>query len=561
MGFKRGNAALFAFVGRILAGLLLLFPAWSWADQYERQPAINVLSYEIELDWNDQSDTATGSAKIKVQILTEETAGMWLDFTGGPVASLSAAGAERPFTHAKGRISFLFDHPYHQGQTVEIQIRYHCRTTESGLLAGKNRYGRNVLFAENWPSMARSWFPCIDHPSDKAAVDFKISAPGQYDVVANGRLVETQPLPDGRKLTHWSESVPIPTYCMVLGAAEFSITAAATESGVPLLFYYYSQDRESALRQFRESSDILRFFSRVIGPFPYEKLAQVESTTRFGGMENSSAIFYVESAFRDGVEEDAPLAHEMAHQWFGDSVTPGDWDHLWLSEGFATYFDDLYAEHKAGWNALKERMDNHARAVRKFHRQRPGPIIDPAEKNVARKLNPLNYDKGSWILHMLRHEVGDDTFFRGIRSYYAERAGGNAVSGDFQRAMEKQSGLNLEAFFRQWLYRRGWPQISIFWNWNASRRQAELSIRQEQKEGPYVLPLDLQFRMKGRTESKTIRLSSVKQTEIITLEFEPEEMDVNPGGWVFLDVAVKKKRFRRAGTSHNFQGDYSFTTS
>jgi aminopeptidase N len=523
-----------------LALLVLVLPTPAFGDNYQRQTDIDILKYTIDLEWAENIGEAFGSVTIEALIRGEEVPGIWLDFTGTRVLSVSAGGIERPYTWSDGRLSFSLDRKYGRGETVRVQVRYSCSTSRGGLLAGKNRHGRSVIFADNWPDHARSWFPGIDHPSDKAAVQFRITAPEKFEVVANGKLAETRSLLDSRKVTRWTEDVPIPTYCMVFGAAEFSVEAAGEGSGVPLYLYSYPQDHETARRQFSESREILDYFAGLFGPFPYEKLAQVQSTTRFGGMENASAIFYLESLFAPGTAEAAPVAHEMAHQWFGDSVTPRDWDHLWLSEGFATYFSDLYAARKAGPEALRQRMEDHAQAVRKFHLERPGPIVDAKETDLSRKLNALNYEKGAWVLHMLRRSVGEEAFFGGIRSYCTAFANGSADSAGFQRIMEQASRRQLKVFFQQWLYRTGWPKITIAWNWNSAAREAEVSIIQNQKDEPYEFPLDLRFRSGERSQRTALMLSGRNVKEKVALEFVPEVLEVDPEGWLLMDVEIKK---------------------
>src|SRR4030095_1066374 len=447
---------------RLLAPLSLtigfiLLAAPGYADYYRRQPARDVIHYEIATELADENDAISATTRVHVRMRQDGITGMWLDLEAMKVNSLKVGDAERSCTQHEGRISFELDRRYLREETAVIEIKYHGRPGSAGLLIGKNRHGRRVYFAENWPDKARFWFPSIDHPSDKATVNFSVTAPEKYDVVANGRLVETRLLGAGRKFTRWSESVPIPTYCMVIGVAEFSVTHAGNGSTIPLMVYAYPQDAAAASRMFAQSNSILRFFTDRIGPFPYEKLAQVEATTRIGGMENASAIFYQEREFQRTEGSEKLVAHEIAHQWFGNSITQADWDHLWLSEGFATYFANLFQEHLQGPGSMKGTMTQAAESIKRYHGTRPVALIDPALNEPAKKLNAFNYQKGAWILHMLRGILGDDTFFKGIRRYYNLYAERNASTEDFQQAMESESGISLTGFFRQWCYQPGWP--------------------------------------------------------------------------------------------------------
>ena len=228
---------------------------------------------------------------------------------------------------------------------------------------------------------------------------------------------------------------------MVIGVAEFSVAHAGNPSTVPLMVYAFSPDAAATRLMFNQSNSILRYFSGLIGRFPYEKLAQVESTTRIGGMENASTIFYQEKDFPRTEASSKLVSHEIAHQWFGDSITQGDWDHLWLSEGFATYFANLFHEHLHGSLAMKGAMTQAAEAIKRYHAARPVALIDPELTELMKKLNAFNYQKGAWLLHMLRGILGDSTFFGGIRRYYKLFAEKNASTEDFQKAMEAESGI------------------------------------------------------------------------------------------------------------------------
>lgn len=521
---------------RIFLPVFILLAAPLAADTYTRQPAVDVLHYEIDLELSDNPDTVSALARLHVMMRRDGAERMWLDFAGMEIDRFAVSGRERPYEMRDGRLTFELGRPHRANEIAVIEVRYHGRPGERGLLAGKNAYGRRVFFAENWPDSAHYWFPAIDHPSDKATVDFAVTAPEKYEVVANGRLIETRSLLDGRRLTRWSESVPIPTYCMVFGAAEFSVTHAGLAGGVPVVYYAYPQDAAAAARKFERTKLVLSYLSDLIGPYPYEKLAQVQSTTRIGGMENSSNIFYSEKSFQKTPVSESPVPHEIVHQWFGDSVTPADWDHLWISEGFATYFDALFYAHLEGPEALRARMARAAEAVKKYHAARPKPIIDPELTDLNKKLNAFNYQKGAWVLHMLRRVLGDRIFFEGIRRFYALHRGGNALTEDFQMVMEAVSGMSLETFFRQWFYQPGWPEYEVAWRWHESSKEAEILIRQVQQTGLFDMPLDIAVRHAGGTERRTVKAGAAVQTFRIPAAGRPTAVEIDPDGWVLKSL-------------------------
>ena len=509
------------------------------ADSYPRQTALDVLHYDIALELRDESGVLTATTGVRFEALRDGVDCLRLDFEGLTVDAVSSGGRPRPFRHENGRLEVELDRPLLRGEIGAIEVRYHGEP-EGGLLVGKNAHGRRVAFAENWPDHAHRWFPCVDHPYDKATAAFAVTAPDRFEVVAPGRLVETRSLLDGRRLTRWSQSVPIPTYCMVVGVAEFAVAPAGMVAGVPLSLWAYPQDAAAATRKFARSALALQFLIDTVGPYPFEKLAQVQSTTRIGGMENASAIFYAEGAFQKEPITESPVPHEIAHQWFGDSVTPGDWDHLWVSEGFATYFDTLFYERLEGPEALKARMARAVGPVKEFHGKHPAPVIDPELLDISKKLNPSNYQKGAWVLHMLRRLLGDETFFRAVRTYYRRHAGGNAVTEDVQRVMEAEAGASLQTFFRQWLYQPGFPEYRVSWRWDARSRQAEVVFEQVQAGGLFDTPVELAFAVGDAQERRTTRVAERRQTVRLDLPGPPSSLVLDPDGWLLHAATVSR---------------------
>jgi aminopeptidase N len=524
----------------IVSGIwILLFVASSRADTYVRQPSVDVIHYDISVELADTSNSITGTTKIHVLMRNETVSGMWLDFADMVVDKLRIGGIDRPFTYREGRLSFNFGRAYSRNEVIVIEVQYHGKPQDGGMLIGKNRYGRRVIFTDNWPDHAHHWFPSIDHPSDKATVDVTVTAPDRYDIVSNGRMVRTTSLLDGRKLTQWSESKAIPTYCIAIGAAEFSIVHQRDIFRVPISWYSYPQDTEAAAGKFDRTSLVLAYFETLIAPYPYEKLAQVESIIQAGGMENASSIFYGESSFEQTPVSEYPVPHEIAHQWFGDSVTEADWDHLWLSEGFATYFDALFYEYLQGPEFLKQTMAAYADKLDEYKPARSAALIDPGQKDLDKKLNPINYEKGAWILHMLRGILGDESFFEGIRRYYRLYEGRNALSEDFKKVMESASGMDLSTFFRQWLYQPGWPEYRILWHWNDVAGEVEMSVRQTQTTGLFDMPLRIAFFYEDRRQVSKFRVTNQAHSFRIPLSAKPLSVETDPDGWVLKSVAIE----------------------
>ena len=268
---------------------------------------------------------------------------------------------------------------------------------------------------------------------------------------------------------------------------------------------------------FAEADSVVTFFARMFGPFAYEKLAHVQSLTRFGGMENASAIFYSDRAFRTvGVGYNL-LAHETAHQWFGDAVTEREWPHLWLSEGFATYLAALYTQHSRGDSAFRAEMTGIRRGVLNSAVVAQRPVIDTIETTLTALLNANSYGKGGMVLHMLREEIGDDAFFGGARSYQDKYRHGTALTDDLRTAMEVAAGKDLKPYFAQWLTRPGFPEIDCVWKYEAAGGKFSLTVTQSGKFGNFTFPLTVEFTDAGGTAHRSRLVVPAQRESVFVL--------------------------------------------
>jgi len=413
-----------------------------------------------------------------------------------------------------------------------VAVRYGGEVRD-GLIVRTDSLGRWTGFGDNWPNRARNWIPSIDHPSDKATVTWTVRAPSDRKVVANGELLEETPLavPAGaapRTLTRWREARPIPVYLMVIAAAPlvyYDLGRAGCGMGefdtcVRQSVYVAPELRDYLPGPFDQASGIVRLFSELIAPFPYEKLAHVQSSTRFGGMENAGAIFYSDAAFRRRNVGPGLIAHETAHQWFGDAVTEREWPHVWLSEGFASYFAELWLERSGGDSAFRGRMRALRDEIIKSPVTAARPVIDSTQANLLALLNTNSYQKGAWTLHMLRALVGDSAFFRGLRSYYFANRHSTALTDDLQRAVEGSSGQPLGWFFDQWLRRPGYADVTTSWRYDASARRVIATVAQGGRFAPYRFPLTVAVTdATGRERRATIDVPAAA-TATLTVQLE-----------------------------------------
>jgi aminopeptidase N len=234
------------------------------------------------------------------------------------------------------------------------------------------------------------------------------------------------------------------------------------------------------------------------------------------------------------------VAHELAHQWWGDSVTPGDWDDVWLSEGFATYFHALFTEALGGPPALREHMARAAATVREANARKAGAVIDPAVVEPAAKLSAFAYQKGAFVLHMLRRKLGDESFFRGLRRYYRNHAGGTARTDDLRHALEGVAGRPLEVFFRQWLVRAGIPDLRLEWSWDGTG--AVVDVEQVQPGEPYEIDLELAFPTGEAVFRRTVTLATARASFRLPLPARPDAVEVDPDGWLLHTASVRLRQ-------------------
>lgn len=510
---------------------------------------IDVRHYDVEIGLGD--DEGWFGGRVEIELTTEVPAppAARLDFTGLAVLAVTLDGATvDDWSLENGILSVPLGASPRGGHRIGVEYR---GTPDDGLILGENVHGDRTAFVDNWPNRARFWIPTVDHPSDKATVRYRVHAPEDWSVIANGRLVG-QPLPtppdapgpadSPRRTWIWSTEVPTPTYTMVVGAGELVITEVGlaacglapasprADGCVEVTTWLYPSDVATAAPSFRRAAEMVDFFADVIGPFPYEKLAHVQSATRFGGMENSSAIFYSESALARGADIEGTVSHETAHQWFGDSVTEADWSHLWLSEGFATYFGAVFFEYAEGPDALRERMASSAeRYLASPDTLRP--VVDDGRESLFDLLNRNSYQKGGWVLHMLRDVVGDETFFEGIRLYYERFRDATALTDDLRSVMEEVSGTELGWFFEQWLFQPGYPVLEVERS-TAADGGLEVTVRQLQNgyAPRFRFPLELGLSWSGGARVERVEVTEAEQTFRLDGVSGTVEIEVDPNG-------------------------------
>lgn len=504
-------------------------------DIYERNTSANVESYVFSLSLNDDNNEITGEALITV-IFENGVAPFTLDLIGKSgefgmdVSSVLEGQSEANYTFTNNKISIS---PKLDGFDIRtFKIRYEG-IAEKGLVIDTTKFGQRSFFGDNWPNRARHWLPCVDHPYDKASVEFRITAPDHYDVVATGKKVEESSLGNGLKLTRYIEPAPVAMKVTTIGVTKFATKVLGTIGDTEITAWVYPENRLDGFSDYAVATNVMNYFIENIGPYPYAKLANMQAKTQWGGLENAGNISYFENSVTGKKTVEGLIAHEIAHQWFGNSATENSWNHVWLSEGFATYFTILYLESVYGNEKRKESLKTNRDRVIDYYKKKPSPVVDNSIKDPMKVLSTNTYQKGGWVLNMLRRKLGDEVFWKGIQLYYKTYANSNAMTVDFRKSMEDASELDLEAFFQQWIFTKGHPEIK--WDWTYKKGVIKVSVDQLQDHHLFTFPLELGIQTGGEMKMETIEIDAQNQSFEIPVSSKPSGVLLDPELWLLFE--------------------------
>jgi len=413
----------------------------------------DVQHYTIELAVDVARNTITGTTTITA-LATAPLVNFHLDLSGLTVDAITVNDAAATFTRAADEliitptVALAFEQPF----TVTVAYGgVPAPISDAGVPfegVGWLSYGEKGTYVASEPSGAMSWYPVNNHPLDKATYTFRITAPKPYVVAANGLLIDT--IQQGTRRTYvWEARDPMASYLATVNIARFTVVRTKGPDGLPMLNFFPTALSSHLTRSFAPTTDMIAYYSELIGPFPFESYGAIVMDAPFGGaLETQTRPVFGRTATMETI-----IAHELAHQWFGNSISLASWQDIWLNEGFATYFHHLWTEHTKGPAVFKATMRGMYTTMRARQLSPPGaPAIDGLFDSAI-------YVRGAWTLHALRLEVGDELFFKIIRTYYARFQGGNATTADFIAVAEEVSGQTLDDFFQAWLYAETVPPM------------------------------------------------------------------------------------------------------
>lgn len=496
----------------------------------------DVQHYEIRLQVNTSNSTLTGQTDIVVESEADDLAAVLLHLKTLTVSAVRIGATALAYTHTGDNLTVQLDRVYTAGELLTLTVDY-AGTPSHEAWGGfwfhpEMAFNMGVGLYSDPPSMARNWFPCFDEPQDKATVTAHYTVRDDWKAVGTGLLTAVTPNPADHTITYsWNEPHPTSTYLVSISAADW---AAIPDPVYPALIcnYVLPGDSVHAITSFQNVHHMMDAYTTRYGAYPFDKFGFVG--VRIGDMEHQTMVAHMRTLINGNNYWDPILAHELSHHWWGDWVTVADWRDVWLSEGFATFSEAIYQEHRLGMtgyhNSMNGIMDYYLNSGETF------PIYDPVSMWGA-----TSYEKGGSVLHMLRRILGDAVFFDLLAQWGAAHGFGNALTSDFTAMAEAVSGQDLNWFFDPWIYQAGYPRYE--WSWRSVEGGAvdtlRVHVNQVQSIGPdFRMPID--FRVTLGSSGNTTVTGVVEQASedlVFTFPQLPTAVAFDPERWVLCRKA------------------------
>ena len=499
------------------------------------QDDVDIQHYLVVLEFIPTTRGVTGSVTVTGTSLVNGFQHLVLDLMANMnVTIVRRSGIALTYTRPGNLIDITLDQPFNAGQNFIVQVVYNGIPDPTGFGSidwtkfGSETPGTMVSTLSE-PDGAKTWWPCKDRPDDKATVEERWTVPNTWTATGNGRRTATIFI--GTKTEYqWVLHDPIPTYLVSVAAtvySKFSQTYTKLAGGtMPIDHYVYPEHLSNAQASFTPLPAMITFFAQKFGEYPFVEDKYGMSEFPWGGaMEHATNTSYGYQLINGLHTYDYIIAHELSHQWWGDSVSPRTWADIWLNEGFATYSEALWAENLGGPASYRNYMNSFWRA------SFSGSVYNPADL-----FGSTVYDKGGWVQHMLRHVVGDTKFFNALRDWYANHIDGVGDTALYQATQEARYGATLDFFFQEWVYGTGQPRYEYGWttaNLGNGTYRNYVRIRQTQTTGGlFTMPVDLMLYTAGGNQLRTVANNQLDQDFTLDTTAPLTNLELDEQDWI-----------------------------
>jgi len=517
-----------------------------------------VLHVRLEVDLDLIGKSLAGAATVRIEARRDQLDVVTLDAVEMTIEAVAFEGnALTAFDYDGEKLRLPLPRPLGRGESAAVTVTYRAKPRRGLYFIGPDAAHPDrapQCWTQGQDDDSRYYWPCVDAPNEKAPMEVIAMAPSGNFLLSNGDLRDRQDLPNGRTRWHYVLDFPHPPYLVTIVCGPFvELGDRAPETSVDVLYFAPPGREADARRTFARTPRMIDFFSARIGvPYPHRRYSQITVPEFiFGGMENTTAATLTDHILLDeraalDHDMDGLISHELAHQWWGDLLTCREWPEAWLNEGFATYFEYVWREHAKGRDEadLEIRHDADAYLAEAGRYQRP--IVSRRYDEPIHLFDGHTYDKGGRVLHMVRHLLGDDIFFRAIRHYATTHAQKTVETRDWSRAIEDVSGRNLEAFFDRWVARAGHPELTCSWQWDDERGEGQLRVQQTQTMSddlpPFQFDVGIRFEVGHKVQDATIAVREAIQVFPFRLDARPEQVVFDPGDVILKTVKMDKPR-------------------
>jgi aminopeptidase N len=547
-----------SFAAATLLGILFATLQLGADEPYARSRDYDLQHSRIALRFDLEQKKVIGDVTHTLNILRDSTSKIVFDSAGLTIQSVTVNKTPAKFETKDDKLIIPLTTVAHAGEKFDVNIRYEGKPTKGlyFILPDKDYPDRpKQVWTQGESEDTRYYLPTYDYPNDRLTTETILTVPASWITVANGKLIGVSDAANGMKTWTWKESAPSSTYLITVVAGELDEVKDAWR-GMPVTYYAPKGRGDRLSINYSRTPQMIDLFSKKLGvDYPWEKYAQsMVDDFVAGGMENSSATTNTSSSLQHPklapefiTGQDDLISHELGHQWFGDLVTCKDWGDIWLNEGFATFMETVWSESHFG----KDQADYERWLASRGWFEQANLYDKPIVRhdfNDSGEFDGNAYTKGGWVLYMLRHQLGEDAFYRGLKHYLEVNRGKNVVTADLAKAFEEATHTNVDQFFDQWLYGAGAPKFDISYKYDDAKHEVALTVKQTQKVeghvGLFRIPTEVEITTASGPRLFPMTISSEKDTEVFTFRADSAPLMVlfDKGGHILKSADFHKEK-------------------